>query len=154
VIGLPNSASRLGARWAYKAIAWQLPKMVMKRHRAIPACRQHPSLALMVCVRSSIFNGPAARGASSNTPISCRSVARRHSRLFRSSSTIADARQYPKRLAARSSPFAMADAARSIAGRSSRIVQLFGRRQSHRFAAIEVEHPAESLLPADHPNFL
>ena len=49
----------------------------------------------------------------------CRCVAHRHSRLFRSSSTIADAMQYPKRLAARTSPSAMADAARSIASRSS-----------------------------------
>jgi hypothetical protein len=53
--------------------------------------------------------------SSSNTPISCCGVAHHHSRLFRSSSTIADAKQYPKRLAARSSPFAMADAARNIA---------------------------------------
>jgi hypothetical protein len=34
----------------------------------------------------------------------------------------------------------------------ARIVQLFGRRRSRRFVAIEIEHPAESMLPADHPN--
>ena len=41
-----------------------------------------------------------------------------------------------------------------FADTATRIVQLFGRCQSHCFAAIEVEHSTESLLPADHPNSL
>ena len=35
-----------------------------------------------------------------------------------------------------------------------RSVQKFERKTSRRFAIVEVEHPTESLVPADHPNFL